>query len=128
MACACALFEANKNNGLHDPPMPPPTLDEAGIAVAGTLTDWEHFWEYMNREFEPKNYNVAGRYYDAYTDYRRPRSMQLRAFLTEHGNRHRAAKARRYETGEVAKSHTFFKNARMTPDQIRWSLAPVGET
>ena len=95
--------------------------DDDGFPVQA---EWEWFWGHMDIEFEPKNYNVAGRYYDRYTDWKRPRNYTLGQFLTEHGNRYRAALARDYDAGVIARAHNFLKNSRMNQEQVRWVLAP----
>lgn len=113
---------------------PEPAEGAEGAPLAGVLdpedlrpmyTQWGWFLDCIRQEWGGPAHEGQTRSYDRYTDFRRPRGVSLRKWVTEHINRHFLADKRAFKVNNVARSHYLLKCGRMTDDQRRWALAPV---
>ena len=93
------------------------TLMATGAWSPRSARRWDRMMSFRPTSLQTKTY-------DAYTEYRRPRSMNLRTWLTQHINRQFLAAKKKLVVNNVGKSHCLFRNGRLTDNQRRWALAP----
>jgi len=98
----------------------------AGPSLFGRHTDWTWFWKCMDIEYDRPEWEHKIDVYGSFYAFVRTRGVALRTWLPEHKNRWGLSVRGGLSMNLLGRTYWLLRNARLTRDQRRWCLLPVG--
>lgn len=127
------VIPATPSNPLADPVIlrtPAQTLPAVDPVTVGPdlvpvrFTEWTWFWRCMDGEYiGPKSESKESSLVKFY-DYKRPRPVLLRTWITEHRNRYKSGTEVGLGMNNFTRTFWLFRNGRYSERKRRWVLSP----